>query len=117
MKWLWHTTPVSKYDFYFLLFLLGLTMCAVLFPDYPLTAITFKNLPIFTLPAYGVVSMLLIVALAWRRWIGVIRLVFLLPAILYTFTVILYALPVVGKPPDYIITVVLLGWMIMFVRK
>lgn len=112
----WRETLVSVYDFYFLVFLLALTLGAYFYPAHPVTAVTLRNLPVFTPQSYTLLATLAIVALAWRRWIGAVRLLFLMPTILYTFTLVIFGLPTVGKPSDFIIAAVLIGWMPLFIR-
>lgn len=113
---IWHEHPVSVYDFFFLVYLLALTFGTEFYPAYPVTAVTLRNLPIFTAQSYTLLTTLLIVALAWRRWNGAVRLLFLMPPIIYTFTLVIFALFTVGKLSDLIICAVLIGWMLLFIR-
>lgn len=116
LKGLWLAAPVSPYDFFYLIFLLALTLAVVFYPDYPLTAAALPHLPLFNAESYTMTTCVLLLALAWRRWVVPVKVVFLAPPLLWTFIVIVFGLPAAGKPSDFVIAAVVVGWSFLFVR-
>lgn len=108
-------TPVSVYDFFYLVFVLALTMAVQFYPDYPLTVTVLAHFPVDS-QTYTLVTCLVLMALAWRRWIAPVRLLLLSPPLLWTLAVAAYGLPATGKPSDFIITAVVIGWSLLFIR-
>lgn len=113
---LWQPHQVSVYDFFYLNFLLALTLAVSFYPDYPLTASALAHLPLFNAQTYVLVTCICLLALAWRRWIPPVKLALLSSMLLYTLVVIVFALPAAGRLSDFIVAAVVIGWSYLFIR-
>lgn len=113
---LWRDQRVSVYDYFYLIFLVDVVLAIIIYPEHPLTVMALQKLPVFTAKTYALIMCLIAVTLAWRRWIPTVRLLLLAPLIIYVLIILVFALPAVGKPSDFIITAVVIGWTLLFIR-